>query len=177
MRSESPSRTPDARQLALREAILSGPRGRSSPFPLVAADGSLRGPFGLMVRYPTWGEPLQELGAALRYESILPGRAREIVILTVAAATNSAFEAEAHTAVGLSVGLSPDEVESLLAGRFTSADPLESAVLDASVRLLGDDASPTGDLPDDQAAEVVVLVGYYRLLAQLMRRLGAEDAS
>lgn len=156
------------RQRAVYDAILAGPRGNGFPFALTAADGSLVGPFGLMVRFPEWGAPLQSLGAALRFESILPDRAREIAILTVAGGMHSPFEVQAHTAVGLAVGLREDEIAGLLSDVFAPDDVIELAVLRLTRALLTGDAGESGPLDERQTAEVIILVGYYRLLAQLM---------
>ncbi|HEY0949418.1 MAG TPA: hypothetical protein VGD85_04425, partial [Nocardioides sp.] len=49
---------------------------------------------------PAVGDALQRLGAAVRYRTALPDRAREMAILLVAARWDSAFEREAHEAVG-----------------------------------------------------------------------------
>lgn len=160
------------RQSAVRDAILAGPRGKKSPFPLTAPDGSLVGPFDLMVRFPEWGAPLQALGAALRFASVLQDRERELIILTVAGSMNSAFEVHAHTAVARSVGFSDADIEAVLAGRFESADPVESAALALARALLAGERGEAGALDEPQLAEVVLLVGYYRLLSQLMDQFG-----
>lgn len=170
----------DAAQRDLRERIVGGPRG-SGPqhFPLVREDGSLTGPFGVMLHEPALGTPLQELGSAIRYATSLSARTREIAILAVAAATGSAFEAYAHERVGRAVGLTEDELAALADGSFTSTDPHERAA-HAFCRRLLDDGGPATRLDDHTYAsyaaalgtttvtELVVLVGYYRTLAQLL---------
>lgn len=170
----------DDAQRALRSRIVGGPRG-SGPqhFPLERGDGSLTGPFGVMLHEPALGAPLQELGSAIRYATGLSARTREIAVLAVAAATGSAFEAWAHERVGRAVGLTDAEVAALADGSFTSADPHERAAHDFCLRLL-DDAGPGARLDDETYAacdaalgtttmtELVVLVGYYRTLAQLL---------
>jgi 4-carboxymuconolactone decarboxylase len=167
-------------QRALREQILGGPRG-SGPqhFPLVRADGSLTGPFGVMLHEPALGAPLQELGSAIRYASGLSARTREIAILAVASATGSTFEAYAHERVGRAAGLTDDELAALADGSFTSTDPHEGAA-HALCRRLVADAGPGARMDDatygayvaalgtTTLTELVVLVGYYRTLAQLL---------
>ncbi|MBD3924548.1 carboxymuconolactone decarboxylase family protein [Nocardioides cavernae] len=164
-------------QRALREQILGGPRG-SGPqhFQLVHDDGSLTGPFGIMLHEPALGAPLQELGAALRYATGLTDRVRELAILAVAAATGSAFEAYAHERVGRAVGLTDDELAALADGSFSSADPQEVAAHDLCRHLLEDGQLAAGAdvdvlttrLGPRATTELVVLVGYYRTLAQLL---------
>ena len=97
-------------QRALREQILGGPRG-SGPqhFPLVREDGSLTGPFGVMLheagaRRPVAGARLRRI----RYATGLSARTREIAILAVASVPCSAFEAYAHERVGRAAGLTGD---------------------------------------------------------------------
>jgi 4-carboxymuconolactone decarboxylase len=167
-------------QRALCEQILGGPRG-SGPqhFPLVQADGSLTGPFGVMLHEPALGAPLQELGSAIRYASGLSDRTREIAILAVASATGSTFEAYAHERVGRAAGLTEDELAALADGSFTSTDPHEDAA-HALCRRLVADAGPGARMDDatygayvavlgtTKLTELVVLVGYYRTLAQLL---------
>ena len=59
-----------AEQSALYAAITGGPRAQGPQhFALTAEDGSLRGPFDLMLRSPAVGTAQQELGAAIRYRA------------------------------------------------------------------------------------------------------------
>ncbi|HEY0641913.1 MAG TPA: carboxymuconolactone decarboxylase family protein [Nocardioides sp.] len=166
-----------ADQRAVHDAIASGPRAAGPQhFPLVDASGALTGPFGVMVHEPALGAPLQELGSALRYATGLTDRVREVAILAVAAATGSAFETYAHTRVGRAAGLSDDELRALAAQAFTSTDPAEQAAYDLCRRLLEDRSRLTdaeyADLVEALGTrtltELVVLVGYYRTLAQLL---------
>jgi 4-carboxymuconolactone decarboxylase len=167
-------------QRALRERIVGGPRGAGPQhFPLVHEDGSLTGPFGIMLHEPALGAPLQDLGSAIRYASGLSARTREIAILAVAAATGSTFEAYAHERVGRAVGLTEDELAAIADGSFTSTDPHERAAHAFCLRLLADTDPDTRWDDESYAAhaavlgtttmtELVVLVGYYRTLAQLL---------
>lgn len=157
-------------QRAVHDAIVGGPRGSASPFPLTNPDGSLVGPFGLMVRFPALGDPLQALGAALRYRTRMSARLREIVILTVARMADSAFERYAHTAVARSVGLSDQEIAALLGGCFATDDRHEAGAARLAEALMAHSHLPSHDfgLDAELTAEVVTTVGYYRLLAQLM---------
>lgn len=158
------------------DAIVGGPRGSASAFPLLDEHGALVGPFGLMVRFPALGGPLQELGAALRYRTSISPRGREIAILTTARLTRSSFEAYAHTLVALKSGLTEVEVAALLSGEFRGADAYEQGIYRLSEDLLTDSSSGCMDsgLEDETVAEVVTLVGYYRLLAQLMTQFGVN---
>lgn len=164
-------------QRDLRERIVGGPRSAGPRhFALEHDDGSLTGPFGVMLHEPALGAPLQELGTAVRYATGLDARTREIAILAVAAATGSAFERDAHEAVGRAVGLDDAELAALSAQAFSSADAREQAAYDLCRRLLaGEPRLPqaaydalTEVLGATAITELTVLVGYYRLLADLM---------
>lgn len=164
-------------QRALYDDIVGGPRGRGPQhFALVTEDGSLNGPFGVMVHEPALGAPLQELGSAIRYHTGLSARVREIAILAVAAATGSAFEQYAHERVGRTVGLTDGELAALAGGTFAPADALEESAYALCRRLLADRsrladeeyADLAGVLGTTTVTELVVLVGYYRTLAQLL---------
>jgi 4-carboxymuconolactone decarboxylase len=164
-------------QRALYDDIVGGPRG-SGPqhFALTTATGALTGPFGVMVHEPALGRPLQELGSAIRYGTGLTGRVREIAILAVAVATDSAFERHAHERVGRASGLTDDELGALAEGTFASTDPVERAAYALCRRLLDDRprlteeeyADLVADLGTTTITELVVLVGYFRTLAQLL---------
>src|SRR5581483_3243700 len=87
----------DAGQRALYDAIAGGRRAQGPQrFRLTDADGRLEGPFNAFLLQPRLGSALQALGAAVRYETGLDDRCREIAILVVAAHWRCAFEWYAH---------------------------------------------------------------------------------
>jgi 4-carboxymuconolactone decarboxylase len=172
-------------QARVYEHITGGPRGQGPRvFDITDAQGVLLGPFNAMLFSPRVGDKLQALGAALRYESSLPDRVREAIILVVAAYHRSAFERHAHEAVGRQAGLTSQEIESLReespAEVFT--DAAEQAAVNAAHQLL-----TRGDCDDDCFAalirqhgnagvfEVATLVGYYSLLAMQLRLFRADE--
>lgn len=169
-----------AAQAELYEAIAGGPRAQGRQFfELKDTNGGLNGPFGVMLHVPGLGMPLQDLGAAIRYRTSLSDRVREIAILIVAVETRCDFEWHAHAPIGKHAGLTDDELADLRRGVFAGSDRIEAAVVDLSQVVL------TGVDPDDERyavwrdvlgetglLELVVLVGYYRTLADLMRVAG-----
>jgi 4-carboxymuconolactone decarboxylase len=171
-----PSRL-EGEALALYEQITTGPRA-SGPqhFSLTHPDGSLAGPFDAFLLNPRLGQALQDVGAAIRYEGALSSRAREIAILSVAAAWDSAFERDAHESVGRSVGLTEDELSAIRERRVPALDnPIERCCAEVALALT------EGDLDDSlwtRAAETLgasvifeltTLVGYYATLALQLR--------
>lgn len=180
MSERLPRLTPDqltTEQAAVYDAIAGGPRAAGPQlFELKDRRGALNGPFGIMLHQPGLGLALQELGAAVRYRTALSARCREIAILQVGVAEDSAFEWYAHEAVGRAVGLTDAELTALREGRFTSADPTEDAVARFTEALLRD--AEIGDedyagyrelLGEPVLVELTVLAGYYRTLASMMR--------
>ncbi|TDC05127.1 carboxymuconolactone decarboxylase family protein [Nonomuraea longispora] len=158
--------TPHAR--ALYDKITAGPRGTF----MVDPEGGLTGPFNAMLRSPPVGDALQELGAAVRYRTVLSDRARELAILVVAGHHDSAFERAAHEPIARDLGFTDDQLQALRDGSPLSLPEDEQAVLDVARALVA-----RGDLDDDEYAkleesvvfELTTLVGYYTTLALQLR--------
>ena len=163
--------TPDQR--ALYDLINGGPRGPVH----VLQDGSLQGPFNAMLHQPTVGMPLQLVGAALRYDGVLPPRARELAILTVARAYRAEFEWYAHAPIAVELGVPETVVDAIRRGGDpVLEDEVERAVVDVARLVLdrGDLDDPAWDrltevLTVGQLVELTALVGYYATLAMQMR--------
>ena len=150
----------DDGQRALYDAITGGPRAQDgSPFRLTGGDGALEGPFNAMLLQPAFGAALQALGSAVRYETTLSARAREIAILLVAHHWQSSFEIYAHEAVGRAAGLTGAELAALRAG--PTANPAANPAADSSADP-ADDPAPT---PADDPAELLVADTTRALLA------------
>lgn len=160
-------------QRALYADIAEGPRATNSPFPLTDADGSLEGPFNAMLLAPAVGAPLQGLGAAIRYQTTLTAREREIAILALAVERQCEFEWYAHRLVAEQIGMTSEELADLAAGRAPStASPAERLVHASTLQMLRsrtlDDAlfdDARSALGTQKLAELVALVGYYDQLA------------
>jgi 4-carboxymuconolactone decarboxylase len=173
----------DAEQRALYDSIAGGPRAQGpQAFALVDAAGRLEGPFNAMLLRPRVGGALQALGAAIRYESGLTDRAREIAILVVAHHWRSEFELYAHEAVGAAIGLTALELDALRAADFdTLTDPDERLVAITTAALCErgdlDDAEHTAarSLGDAALFELTTLVGYYATLALQLRVFRVEQ--
>ena len=164
--------TPEQR--ALYDAILGARPGSSKN--LVNDDGSLRGPLNAFLHYPAIGTAIQELGAAVRFRGGLSDRARELVILLVAANCRCEFEWWGHARIGLQVGLTPDQLEAVRSGSSPDlADAgdqvaFESAQLLLTEHDLNDDEYSTAReaLGETALIEITTLIGYYSMLALQM---------
>ena len=163
-------------QRELYESIAGGDRARDASFRLTEADGSLVGPFNVLLLSPVVGNAVQSVGAAIRFGCDLSPMVREIAILAVAARWRSPFEWWAHDPIARRAGLSDDQIRALYSGRTPAFDDEATAAAHAFCRAL-----LAGQRPDDETfaaardafgkggvMELVTLVGYYSLLAQLM---------
>ena len=172
-----------AEQVAIYDRFRTGRRASpGSPFTLLHPDGGLTGPANAWLLSPPVGTALERLGGTVRFDLALPDRCREIAILLVGFHRASAFELYAHRAAGRAAGLTDAEIEGLASEPgpdFT--DPAERAVREATRAMLR-----TGTLNDEEYAaavavlgtaglfELVVLVGYYQLVATQLAVFGVE---
>ncbi|MFD0773825.1 carboxymuconolactone decarboxylase family protein [Streptomonospora algeriensis] len=165
-------------QRAIYDGVLAK-YGSEPPFELFDEHGRLHGPFNAMLAAPGVGAALQRLSAAVGAHTSLPARVRELVILTVAAARDSAFEWSAHRRLAAGAGLTADEIAALSADAAPeSFGPADLAAFDFARALLHDrDASDAchartaEHFGEAGVVELITLVGYYDLLATLMRAL------
>ena len=166
-------------QRDLYREILSGPRGQGPRAVLLSSGaGGLAGPFNAMLYAPPVGHALQGLGAAIRFRTELAPRVREMAILVVAQAWDSAYERVSHELIGRDAGLTEAEIEALRAGADPGFAEKQEQVAYTVVRAL---TGPAADL-DDEAYDTAVavlgeqalvelssLVGYYATLALQLR--------
>ncbi|WP_275291870.1 carboxymuconolactone decarboxylase family protein [Amycolatopsis sp. La24] len=122
------------------------------------ADGAYVGPWGVMLHFPEMG---RALGRFVDLAQQLPGlseRARQVVILTVGARFNVAYEMYAHARLASRAGLRADQIAALCAGgrpaglaedevlavdvatALTEGGPLPGPLYDHVVERLGQDA-------------------------------------
>lgn len=183
MRGNSMDRMPDLRPEALDEAqrglherIAGGDRARDASFRLTEDDGSLVGPFNTLLLSPVVGDAVQSVGAAIRFGCGLSSLVREVAILSVAAHRRSPFEWWAHEPIARRAGLTVAQIAALKAGETPGLeDDAATAAYAFSQALIAggrpDDATfeaAREALGLDGVMELVTLVGYYTLLAQLM---------
>jgi len=176
----------DDEQRALYDAIAGGRRAQGPQlFRLTDSKGRLEGPFNAFLLQPRLGSALQALGSAVRYETALDDRCREIAILVVAAHWRSDFEWYAHAAVARSVGLTDADLAVIQDSRYAELSGGEAVVARTVAALL-----TRGDLEDAEYREAVehlglaglfellTLVGYYATLALQLRvfRVPAPDS-
>lgn len=112
----------------------------------IAADGSLLGPFSPLLFSPAIGAGLLGLFHADGSNTSLPPRVREIVILTVGAACQAAYELYAHRAIGKARGLPDAMIEAIATGKRPEFDhEAEASAYDFNVPV------PVGTQPESSA--------------------------
>jgi len=104
---------------------------------------------------------------------------REVVILRTAWLCRSRYEWAQHVAVGLSVGLSDEDIVRIARGPDAAVDPRERALLAMSDELardrrVSDDTwrELQSRYDEPRLVELLVLAGHYQLLAGFLNTLG-----
>ncbi len=92
-------------QRAAAAALSAGPRK------------GVKGPFVPLLRTPELMDRLQKVGEYLRFQSSLPPRISEIIMLIVARDWTQQFEWAVHTTLGRQAGLGEDSIRALAEGR------------------------------------------------------------
>jgi alkylhydroperoxidase family enzyme len=173
-------------QRALHEQFATGRRAApGNPFSLVGPDGRLVGPPAVWMLSPRFGLALQQVGGAVRFESRLPARAREIAILLVAHHTGSAFELHAHRLAAAAAGLSEADLDALASGDlFPSASDVEDAVFRTTLLVLArgtlaeeEFSSAVGVLGEGGLFELVTILGWYNMIAWQMAVFDVRPAA
>jgi 4-carboxymuconolactone decarboxylase len=168
----------DGPRRQLYEAITTGERSsRPRSFPLTDRLGRLQGPFGTYLLEPAVGDAVQQLGAAIRFRSVLEGRLRELAILQLAWLTRCEYEWSAHEAQARGYGIPEIEIEAVRNDEPFARFPPRDQLVRRLVIALYD----CGDLDSQLYAEAVdalgwpglqdllCVVGYYQMLATLLR--------
>lgn len=166
-----------AEQRALYEACEAMAQGEEyQGFEVKNAQGEFVGPWGVLLHFPDLAVPLSQF---INVAQKLPGlseRARQVVILTIGARFNVAYELYAHAPLAARAGLRPDQIAALSAGA-RPADLSEDELLAADVASALTCAGPVpGPLYDAAVAKlsqqgfdaVVFIVIHYLALGVLL---------
>ena len=168
----------DPAQQALHDSITASSRAsKPRPAPIASPEGRLEGPFNALLFCPELGGSVQELGGSVRYGTSFTPREREIAILVVSRAEDSDYERFIHTYSGREAGLTEDELAALESG----AEPSTLSESEHAVWTIARALATRRDLSDAEyvlaretlghakSVELVILVGYYQLLALQLR--------
>jgi 4-carboxymuconolactone decarboxylase len=145
-------------------------------------DGRPLNVFATLAHRPALMARVNALGGYFVTRGVLDFRTRELVILRTAGTTRSAYELYHHRAAAARAGLSAAEVAAAedpsCAHEWSAAD---RALLDAvdellSTRTVSDDRwrELTAAFDDHQCLEVLLLSGFYAMLAGMLNALAVE---
>ncbi len=151
-------------QRKAHDALVRGPRGK------------IEGPFIPMLRSPAFMDRAQQVGAFIRYESVLPDVLRELAILVTARVWDQAVEWSIHAPIARKDGLSVAAIAALAEDRRPDdLTETEAAVHDYSLELhrtqgVSDAlyARTLALLGEEALIDLTGLCGYYAMLAMIM---------
>ena len=158
--------TPAQREVAA--AISAGPRGE------------VRGPFIPLLHHPDLAARIQQLGEQLRWKGRLPPALTELAVLVTARRWTCEHEWFVHSKLALDAGIPAPTVEAIRQGREPSGMSGEQAAVyrfckeaHATGRV-GDEAfeSVRGLFGREGAVELLVLCGYYSMMAMVLNTAG-----
>ena len=151
---------------------------------ILAARGSIAGPFRVWLHSPEFTRRATQLGEFLRYHTSLSPRLSELVILITARCRHSEVEWAIHEPLARNAGLPDKVIKALQADRrpvFT--EPPEEAIYDYCQQL---HRTHTADEPTLQrlvetlgnkaVVEVTGLCGYYTMVAMTLNAFGIGAA-
>jgi 4-carboxymuconolactone decarboxylase len=146
------------------EEVVAGPRG------------ALVGPFIPLLRSPEFMSRLQKTGAYLRFNSSLPPKISEFVILLTSRQWTQQFEWDAHLPLALKAGVQPEVSAAIGEGRRPMGmDADEELAYDVCTELYQNQS--VSDATYERAVkkfgeqgviDMVGLRGYYSMLAMIM---------
>jgi 4-carboxymuconolactone decarboxylase len=154
----------------------------------VAETVRLFGPLNVvttLARHPRLASACSGLGGMLLFEGALPAPYRELVILRTAYRHDCIYIQEHHVPLGLKAGLTMAQIHSTSAAladfRWPATDRVVLTAVDelCDTCTLGDRVwqALAGRFSDAEVIELVVLTGYYRMLAATINalRIPLED--
>jgi len=148
----------DERQRALWDELTLGPRG----FYTGGAEAKrLPDLYNAWLQFPEFGDLMVKLGSAIRANTAMPGRLRELIVLTTSAKLGAMVEFDFHVPFAESEGLSGDVIAALRAG----AEPVflgndERIAHAANLQLLA-----SGALEHDTREDAIAAFGYPGVMA------------
>ena len=145
-------------------------------------DGRPLNVFGTLAHRPALMARVNALGGYFVNRGLLDFRTRELVILRTAGTTNSDYELYHHRAAGERAGLSAAEIDAAADACTEHAwADADRALLDVVDELLASRtisdahwAALTAVFDDDRCLEVLMLTGFYAMLAGMLNGLGVE---
>jgi 4-carboxymuconolactone decarboxylase len=154
----------DEQQRAMVRHILEGPRS------------TVRGPFNMLLRSPVMGDLAQELGAYIRYGSVLPDALREMAIIMTAAHWRAEYEWYRHKEAALEAGLDTTIIDAIAAReRPARMQPDEAVLFDFCDELLRTQrvsdrvfAAAIEEFGEQGVVDITGTLGYYGFVSLML---------
>jgi 4-carboxymuconolactone decarboxylase len=149
---------------------------------IVATRGAMIRPFEVLAHTPVLGKAVAEVGALLRYGSSLDDHDRELLILATGTAHGCAFVWDSHVDLARAAGVRAAVLDWLRDGGRPDLTDREELIV-GTARELAEASTVSasrfsrlqGAFGDAGAIELVTTVGYYTMLAYVMRATDACD--
>ncbi len=156
-------------QKDLLNEIQSGPRGQT------LGDNALVGPFGVWVRVPEIGNPIQALGEAIRFNSPLDDQVREIIICTVGSFYKARFEVAVHLQLALKYGADEKQLMKLCRDEVPNFPKAQQVAYQLAIEMLKNKSvsstsykRATTFFSEEELISIVATVGYYCLVSHTL---------
>ena len=159
----------NAEQKSLWDYIIKGPRRASLSGPIKY----LPGPFNPWMQIPSFGRLAAEMGERLRFRSALPGKLRELAILTTGVHWRAEFEFWAHARAARAESLPDSIIDALQAGTAVPYEDDLQRLVHTAAKDLVETGRPSAHLIEELAdalgwpavVELVALVGFYCMVS------------
>jgi len=171
----SPDEMTDA-QRALVHSIRSGPRAAVPGSAAARTDGSLGGPFNVLLRSPELGEDLQRVGGYIRFRSVLGPKLTELAILVTARHWSAQYEWYAHHRLAMQAGLAPAIADDIADGRSPAGMSDDEQAVYRFSRELHEDkrvsdatyAAVCERFGEQGVMDLIAVNGYYSLVSMVL---------
>jgi alkylhydroperoxidase family enzyme len=140
--------------------------------------------FNMMAHAETCLKPVMKLGGTLLGKLMLDARLRELCLLHAVKLEGGEYEWLQHVPVALDLGATQAQIDALSRGDDTATcfDPRERAALQLTREAVVDVAASEDavarareHLSDREIVELIVMSGFYIMLARLTETLGIEN--
>lgn len=132
----------------------------------------LYGPYTVLLHNVPLAERIEHLGSFYKFESGLPRRTYQLVVLAFAGMVGSEFEWKDHVPHARAAGIGDDVIDALHRGDRTALDDDDATVLACVDAAMAYRSLPEGTqaraielLGTDGLLEVVTLAGFYSMIA------------
>jgi len=148
----------------------------------VKREGQVLNIYRTLARHPKLLKRWSVFGTHVLYQSTLPARERELLILRTGWLCRSEYEWGQHVIIARGCGITDDEIERVRAGPDAPGwTPADSSLLRAADELVGDAfisdvtwEALSRRFDSQQLIDVVFTVGQYNLVSMVLNTLGVQ---